>query len=218
MENRRAVFLDRDGVINALIYHRDQGIVDSPFTIRQFSVLPRVPQAIRLLNDLGLVVVVASNQPGIAKRHFEEKLLRKFESKLRKSLAKGGAHIDAEYYCLHHPDASLRKYRKHCGCRKPASGMLLQAAEDLGVSLPDSYMIGDGLTDIEAGNAAGCRTIFIGRWKSEYEHFIHPPDLRPTFVAKDLWQAAKVIESNLKTAPCADVCAETRSLAGLAYQ
>jgi D-glycero-D-manno-heptose 1,7-bisphosphate phosphatase len=197
MEKRRAVFLDRDGVINPLIYHQDHGIVDSPFTLRQFSVLPRVPQAIRLLNDLGFAVVVASNQPGIAKRHFDLDLLGQFENKLRKALTPSGAHIDAAYYCLHHPDASVRKYRLHCDCRKPAAGMLRQATDELGLSLEDSYMIGDGLTDIEAGHTAGCQTIFIGRWKCEYEQFIHPPDLRPSFVAKDLWEAAKLIQSQL---------------------
>ena len=218
MEKRRAVFLDRDGVINALIYHSDHGIVDSPFTVRQFSVLPRVPQAIRLLNDLGFRVVVTSNQPGIAKRHFEGDLLEKFENKLRRALASAGARIDAVYYCLHHPDASVKKYRMHCNCRKPAAGMLFQAADDLGLSLRDSYMIGDGLTDIEAGNAAGCQTIFIGRWKCEYERFIRPADLRPSFVVKDLWEAASLIESKvLNERMPADAPAQAPSLVHLAY-
>ncbi len=218
MEKRRAAFLDRDGVINRLIYHRDHGIVDSPFTLRQFSVLPKVPQAIRLLNDLGFMVVVTSNQPGIAKRHFELDLLGKFESKLRRSLTASGANIDAAYYCLHHPEASIGKYRSRCECRKPGAGMLRQAAEELGLSLKDSYMIGDGLTDIEAGNAAGCQTIFIGRWKCEYEQFIHPPDLRPTFVAKDLWGAAKMIECRWREAMAVNASAAMQSYAELAYR
>jgi D-glycero-D-manno-heptose 1,7-bisphosphate phosphatase len=199
MEKRPAAFLDRDGVINPLIYHRDHGIVDSPFTLRQFSVLPGVPRAIRLLNDLGFAVVIASNQPGIAKRHFGPELLGRFERKLRTALSQAGARVDATYYCLHHPDATLRKYRSECDCRKPAPGLLFEAAEDLDLSLTDSYMIGDGLTDIEAGHAAGCQTIFIGRWKAEYEQFVSPPDLRPDFVAKDLLQAAKLVESNVKS-------------------
>jgi len=135
MEKRPAVFLDRDGVINALIYHRNQGIVDSPFTLRQFSVLPGVPQAIGLLNDLGFAVVIASNQPGVAKRHFGPELLGKFERKLSMALTSAGARVDATYYCLHHPDARLRKYRSECDCRKPAPGLLFKAAEDLRLSL-----------------------------------------------------------------------------------
>lgn len=122
MEKRPAVFLDRDGVINPLIYHRDHGIVDSPFTLRQFSVLPGVPRAIRLLNDLGFVVVIASNQPGIAKGHFEPELIPKIERRMRAALRPAGARVDATYYCLHHPEATLKKYRSNCDCRKPAPG------------------------------------------------------------------------------------------------
>ena len=196
MEKRPAVFLDRDGVINPLIYHRDHGIVDSPFALRQFSVLPGVPRAIRLLNDLGFVVVIASNQPGIAKGHFEPELIPKIERKMRTALRQADARVDAIYYCLHHPEATKKKYRSNCDCRKPAPGLLIQAAKDLNLSLSDSYMVGDGLTDVEAGNAAGCMTIFIGRWKAEYEQFVTPSDLRPDFIAKDLLEAAKLIQSN----------------------
>jgi D-glycero-D-manno-heptose 1,7-bisphosphate phosphatase len=193
----RAAFLDRDGVLNSLIYHRDMGVVDSPGTLEQFRLLPRVPKAIRKLNDLGLAVVIVSNQPGIAKGKFSAGLLEKFDRKLRSALRPVGAHIDATYYCLHHPDAVVRKLRKRCACRKPGIGMFTQASRDLGISLTESYMVGDGLTDIEAGSRAGCRTIFVGRWKCENCEFIHPPNLRPNFVARDLWEAAQVIQNDL---------------------
>ena len=207
---RRAVFLDRDGVINPLIYHQDAGIVDSPFTVAQFQVSPRVPRAIRVLNDLGLAVVIVSNQPGIAKGHFSPGLLRKIEAKLRTALKPAGAHVDAIYYCLHHPDAVVKKLRKRCRCRKPGPGMLLQAADDLGLSLSESYMIGDGLTDIEAGSRAGCHTIFVGRWKCEHCQFIQPCGLRPTFTAKDLWEAVQIIREKLSVTELGDVDQPTR--------
>jgi D-glycero-D-manno-heptose 1,7-bisphosphate phosphatase len=194
----RAVFLDRDGVLNSLIYHKDPGIIDSPGTLAQFRILPGVPKAIRKLNDLGLAVVVVSNQPGIAKGRFSPGLLEKFDQKLRAALKPVSAHIDATYYCLHHPDAVVTKLRKRCTCRKPGIGLLIRASRDLGVSLTESYMVGDGLTDIEAGSRAGCRTIFVGRWKCENCQFIRPPTLRPTFVAKDLWEAAQVIQNDLR--------------------
>jgi len=195
-----AVFLDRDGVINPLIYHQDAGIVDSPFTLAQFRVLPGVAKAVRLLNDLGFLVVVASNQPGIAKNHFDAATLRQFDKKLLAALKPAGARIDAIYYCLHHPEARVKALRKRCACRKPGIGMLRQAARDLGISLADSFMVGDGLTDIEAGAHAGCRTVFVGRWKCEHCQFIHPADLRPTFVAKDLWEAAQIIREEVSAA------------------
>jgi D-glycero-D-manno-heptose 1,7-bisphosphate phosphatase len=194
----KAVFLDRDGVMNSLIYHRDAGIVDSPFTLAQFRILPRVPQAVRLLNDLKLPVVVISNQPGIAKRHFSAHVLEGFDRKLRAALQSAGAHLDGIYYCLHHPESKLRALRKRCRCRKPGVGLLTRAARDLGIALSESYMVGDGLNDMEAGARAGCRTVFVGKWKCELCQYIDSPGLRPTFVAKDLWEAARLIRADVQ--------------------
>ena len=199
MEKRPAVFLDRDGVINTMIYHRDHGIVDSPFTLEQFRILPEVPRAIRLLNDLGFVVVIASNQPGMAKGHFSQALLNDIGQQLRSALAAEGAHIDAIYYCLHHPDAVVPELQENCSCRKPNPGLLVRAAEELRLSLASSYMVGDGLTDIEAGDRAGCKTVFIGRWKPELCEFIEPSELRPDFIAINLWEAVQLIERDRKS-------------------
>ena len=151
------------------------------------------------VNDLELIVAIVSNQPGIAKKHFDAALLRKFDLKLMASLKPAGAHVDAVYYCLHHPDAAVKRLRQRCTCRKPGIGLLLKASHDFDISLSQSYMVGDGLTDIEAGSRAGCRTIFIGRWKPEYSQFIQPSDLRPRFVAKDLREAVQIIETDLRT-------------------
>jgi D-glycero-D-manno-heptose 1,7-bisphosphate phosphatase len=193
MSTKSAVFLDRDGVMNGLVYHHDAGIVDSPFTVDQFRVLPRVPRAIRLLNDLNLPVIVVSNQPGIAKGHFDATILNSFDKKLSAALAAAGAHIDATYYCLHHPHASVKTLRKRCACRKPGIGLLTRAARELGIDLTKSYMVGDGLTDIEAGSRAGCRTVFVGRWKCEHCQFIRPACLRPQLIASDLYDAVRLI-------------------------
>jgi len=190
---RRAIFLDRDGVINRLVYHKDASVVDSPFTAKQFQIFPRVPNAIRLLNDLGFPVIVVSNQPGIAKGKLTLSTLRSFDRKLHSSLESAGAHVDAIYYCLHHPDSSVPELRKRCGCRKPEIGMLKRAAREFDLSLSESFMIGDGLTDIEAGSRAGCQTVFVGRWKCECCNFIRPPGLRPDYVAKDLWEAVRLV-------------------------
>jgi len=198
MSNTPAVFLDRDGVINRLIYHRDAGIVDSPFTAAQFQIFPCVPKAIRLFNRLGLPVVIVSNQPGIAKQHFNAEMLDEFEKRLEAVLAPSGAHVDATYYCLHHPDARLKALRTRCSCRKPGIGLLTQAARDLDLSLEHSYMVGDGLTDIEAGKRADCKTIFVGRWKCEHCQFIRPRGLRPSFVAKNLLEAAQLIQQDIQ--------------------
>lgn len=193
----KAVLLDRDGVINALVYHEDAGVIDGPFTPSQFKLLPRVPSAIRELNSLGLKVAIVSNQPGIAKGHIRPGLLKFFERKTLSSVRAGGGRIDGIHYCLHHPDAKLRKYRKKCGCRKPATGLLQDAARDLGVELEECYMIGDGIADLIAGTRAGCRTIFVGRWKCEICQFTADPEIRPALVARDLWEASQLIRSEL---------------------
>jgi D-glycero-D-manno-heptose 1,7-bisphosphate phosphatase len=193
----KAVLLDRDGVINSLVYHQEAGVIDAPFTRSQFKLLPRVPEAIRLLNDLGLSVAIVSNQPGIAKGHLTAATLKAFERTMLSEIRARGGRIDRVYYCLHHPEAKLRKFRRRCHCRKPEIGLLEQAAADLQVPLAECYMIGDGIPDLLAGFRAGCRTIFVGRWKCEICQFTDAPHLRPAFVAKDLWDAANFVQSEV---------------------
>lgn len=206
----KAVLLDRDGVINALVYHHDVGIIDAPFTRAQFQVLPRVPEAIRLFNDLGLHVAIVSNQPGIAKGHLKRETLKSFERAILSAVRKSGGRIDHIYYCLHHPDATVSKLRQKCECRKPGIAMLQQAATDMGVELKDCYMVGDGIPDLEAATRAGCRPVFIGRWKCEICQFTEAPHVRPVIVAKSLWDAAQAIRDEVSkgdfshtAAPCA---------------
>lgn len=194
----KAVLLDRDGVINSLIYHEDAGVIDSPFTTSQFKLLPRVPAAIRYFNKLGLRVAIVSNQPGVAKGHLRYETLKLFETAMISDIRAGGGKIDAIYYCLHHPGAKIRKYRKRCRCRKPSIGLLQTAASDLGVSLAECYMIGDGVTDLLAGTRAGCRTVFIGRWKCEICQFMQSTEIRPSLLATDLWRASQLIGKELK--------------------
>jgi histidinol-phosphate phosphatase family protein len=194
IRKQRAVFLDRDGVINSLIYHREAGVIDSPFTEDQFKVLPRVPEAIRAINDLGFLAILVSNQPGIAKRHFTAETLRAFDRKLLARVERAGGRIDAIYYCLHHPQAKLARLRKKCVCRKPGTGMLKAAAKRFHLKLKDCYMVGDGFNDMAAGRRAGCKTVFIGAWKCEHcRHLAAFPRNHPDFVAKDLWSAAQLI-------------------------
>ena len=124
MKNK-AVFLDRDGVINEIIYHKEMGIVDSPFTVEQFNLLPDVGKAINRFKNQGFKVILVSNQPGIAKDHFDMEVFEKIKEKMINELAKTGANLDAEYYCIHHPEAKIEKYKEICNCRKPKSGLFI---------------------------------------------------------------------------------------------
>src|SRR5271169_1435016 len=120
-----ATFLDRDGVLNELVYYKDQGRVGSPFTAKQLRVTPYAADTVNGLHELGAKVIVISNQPGVAKKQFNLQELRKMNAKIKNDLAKKGASFDAEYYCLHHPNALIKKYKMDCDCRKPKPGLLL---------------------------------------------------------------------------------------------
>lgn len=189
----RAVFLDRDGVINALVFHEDAGVTDSPMNERQFKLLPRVPQAIRLLNEAGFLVIVVSNQPAVARGRLSMETLNRVEHQLEVELARAGARIDAAYYCVHHPAAPILKWRKNCACRKPGIGMLKKASRRFSLSLQDCYMVGDNSSDIIAGQRAGCKTIFVGRRMCDRCPLEKGESTRPDFAARDLWNAARII-------------------------
>jgi D-glycero-D-manno-heptose 1,7-bisphosphate phosphatase len=192
---KKAVFLDRDGVINEIVYHKEMGIVDSPFTVDQFKILPDVGKAINNFHDQGFLVIVVSNQPGIAKDHHDMEMFDKIKQKMYSELAKSKAEIDAEYYCFHHPEAKIDKYKKICNCRKPRSGLILDAAKEFDIDLTKSWMIGDGVNDIQAGVAAGCKTILIGRMKCDLCKILEEEDVKPDFVALNLYKASLITQN-----------------------
>lgn len=148
---RPAVFLDRDGVIN---YE-----VDLLHRVEQMQLIPGAAEAIRRINQMGYLAIVVTNQPVIARNlcSFEE--LEQIHMQMETLLGHEHAYVNAIYYCPHHPDAGYpeerKEYKIRCNCRKPAPGMLLQAAKDWNIDLENSYMIGDSQRDIEAGNNAG---------------------------------------------------------------
>jgi D-glycero-D-manno-heptose 1,7-bisphosphate phosphatase len=127
----------------------------------ELVLLPGAAEAVRTINELGLLAVVVSNQPVVAKGKTTLARVEATTAHLRALLAVAGARLDAVYYCLHHPDAVDPAYRQRCWCRKPESGLLLQAAADLGIDLAGSYMVGDSPTDAVAGRDAACSTIWL---------------------------------------------------------
>ncbi len=194
MKNK-AVFLDRDGVINEVIYHKEMGIIDSPFTVEQLKLLPKVAEVINIFHDLGFRVIVVSNQPGMAKDHFSIDVFEKIREKMNTELKKDDAEVDAEYYCFHHPYATVKKYKKICNCRKPKPGMLQKAAEEHNIDLSKSWMIGDGIIDIAAGQTAGCRTILIGRMKCDLCKIMEDENVKPDYIKPNLYKASLIIKN-----------------------
>ncbi len=190
----KAVFLDRDGTVNAMVYNRDYGTVDSPANPDEFELLPGVSEAIKRINEMGFLALVISNQPGIAKGKFTLKILETIDKKMKKELAQYSAHLDKIYYCLDHPEAIIKEYRKNSPYRKPEPGLLLKAAEEFKIDLASSYMIGDGLTDVQAGKRAGCKTILLGRLKCDLCKLMQDLKAKPGFIVPDLAKAVKLIE------------------------
>lgn len=152
---RKAVFLDRDNTIIS-----DPGYISDPDLV---SLLPGAAEGIRRLNDAGYVVVVVSNQSGVARGKVTEEKLAEIHDRLREVLEEQGAHLDAIYYCpyLDGADAVVERYRADSELRKPAPGMILLAAKDLDLDLEHSWMIGDSARDVVAGARAGCHTILV---------------------------------------------------------
>lgn len=174
---KRAVFLDRDGTINIEKEYLYQ--------IADFEFIPGVPEAINMLNQAGFVVVVVTNQSGVARGYYTEDDVEKLHHHIARELERFGAHVDAWLYCPHHPDGR-GSYALPCHCRKPLPGMLQDAAVRYDLDLANSIIIGDKLADIGAGNAAGCRTMLVRTgYGAEDEQFVG----RHTTVCDDLLAA-----------------------------
>ncbi len=184
MAEKRAVFLDRDGTIN-----RESDYVDRP---DRFELLPKAGPAIARLNRAGLSVVVVSNQSGVGRGLISLESLDDVDIKMKELLARDGASLDGIYYCPHHPEAKVLKYRKICGCRKPKPGLLQQASSDLNLDPARSFMVGDRVRDLKAGWASGTRSILVlsGYGASELNEIMDNKRDMPDHVARDLAGAA----------------------------
>lgn len=153
----KAVFLDRDGVINK---KAPKG--DYIKNWEEFKFLPGVKSAIKKLNKEGFLVIIVSNQRGIARCVMTDDDLAEIHSKMIQELEKVGAVINGIYYCPH-------DINDNCDCRKPEAGLLFKAAKDFGINLRLSWMIGDSKSDIEAGKKAGCKTILVNNSYNDSE-------------------------------------------------
>jgi D-glycero-D-manno-heptose 1,7-bisphosphate phosphatase len=191
---REAIFLDRDGVINAMRYDPDNGLVDSPMRPEDFHLLPGVASAVRRINARGWLAIVVSNQPGVAKGKLSMERLVAITARMERELTAAGARLDGIYYCTHHPEAPDPALRV-CDCRKPQAGLLWRAATDHGVDVQRSVMIGDGFTDVQAGRRAGCRTVWIGRRRCDVCRAMEAEGVQPDLEAADLEEAVRLVEA-----------------------
>ncbi len=155
---QKAVFLDRDGVINKYV-----GFLRN---IDDFELLDGVSKAIRKINESGYLAIVVTNQPVIARGELSFAELTEIHNKMETLLGEDGAYLDAIYFCPHHPDkgfdGEIPELKFDCDCRKPKPGMLIKAAREFNIDLTKSWMVGDSDSDIMAGKNAGCSTVLIG--------------------------------------------------------
>jgi len=147
---RPAVFIDRDGTLN----------VDRHYLHRfeDWEWIPGAVEAIKAFNEAGFLVIVISNQAGVARGMYSEADIKVLHARVDNELRRLGARIDAYYYCPHHPEFGENR---DCACRKPSPGLIFQAQQDWSIDLSRSWMIGDKLSDIEAGEAAGVESILV---------------------------------------------------------
>jgi D-glycero-D-manno-heptose 1,7-bisphosphate phosphatase len=180
---RKAVFLDKDGT---LVENRPfDGVAES------FVLLPGTTEGLQMLHQAGYLLVVVTNQGGVAQGSITEDNLADIEVALRIRLASANIPLAGFYYCPHHPEGLIPRYSIHCSCRKPQSGLLYQATRELRIDLARSWMIGDILHDVEAGRSAGCRTVLLANgneteWDMSASRW-------PDILADNVWGAARSV-------------------------
>ncbi len=183
--SRRAVFLDKDGTL----------IEDVPYNVdpERIRLLPRVVEGLSGLHQAGYLLIVVSNQSGVARGYFGPEALRAVDARVRELLARERVPLTGFYFCPHHPQGVVEPYAVECACRKPKPGLILRAAEEHGVDLARSWLVGDILHDVEAGRRAGCRTVLIDNG-NETEWVLTAQRL-PHLLAADLLEAETLISA-----------------------
>lgn len=176
-----AVILDRDGTLieEAGYLDRLERLVFYPYTV----------DAVRLLNQAGFVVVVATNQSGIARGIVEEEFVHQAHEHISDRLAAGGARVDGYYFCPHHPEGARAEYRTTCECRKPAPGLLLRAARELEIDLSRSFAVGDRWQDLDVGTAVGARGLLVRTGYGRITEALPRPGAAPAAVVDNLIEA-----------------------------
>ena len=153
MTGEAAVFLDRDGTLI-----EEVGYLDRPERVELY---PYSADAIRALNRAGLRIVMVTNQSGVARGFFSEAVVHAVHGHIERLLAEAGAHIDAYYYCPHHPDGKVAEYARACDCRKPARGLVDRAARELGIDPARSVAVGDRWLDVALARAVGAAGVLV---------------------------------------------------------
>ena len=179
-EMNKAVFIDRDGtLIKDIPYNTNPALIE----FNAYAI-----ETLALLKQKNFLLILISNQSGIAHEFFTINELEKMHQSIQQKLSKHKAGLDRIYYCPHHPEGKIKAVSFECNCRKPKPGLILQAAKEFDIDLNNSWMIGDILNDVEAGNTAGCKTILLDNG-NETEWILKEKRM-PLFTARN-WKEIK---------------------------
>ena len=189
---RRAVFFDRDGTLNEEVGHMDQ--------LGRFRLFPFAGRAVREVNEAGLLAIVVTNQSGVGRGMFPEELVQAVHERLERAMGSAGARLDGIYYCPHHPQAEIEQYRVECACRKPAPGMMEQAAERFGIRLEESFVIGDRYVDVEMAHRTGAASVLVltGFGREEWERERDRWPQQPEHVAENVYDAVQWVLGQMR--------------------
>lgn len=184
---KKAVFLDRDGVIVKNING------EAPTRVSALELLPQIISIIFKLQKQKYEIIIISNQPDVAMGAITEQTKNELIKKFEKLLKENNISVDGIYYCFHHPQGIIKKYAEDCNCRKPRPGMLLKAISDHNIDPKKSFFIGDRATDVKAGNLVGVQTILFDPNDSE-KNYLLEYKVKPDFIIKKLPEVMKIIK------------------------
>ena len=190
---RPAIFIDRDGTLS-----HEVGYVNH---VSRFRLYPWAVDAVRLASDAGFLVVVVTNQAGVARGYFPESVIHEVHALLRAAMEAGGATLAGIYVCAHHPTLGEPPYRLDCDCRKPKPGLLKRAQADLGIDLTRSYVVGDRFGDVQLAWNVGARGVLVksGYGRGELLHHAQSWPRAPDIVAEHLLEAVELIATRERT-------------------
>jgi D-glycero-D-manno-heptose 1,7-bisphosphate phosphatase len=190
----KAVFLDRDGVINPLVYNVETGEYESPHYPEDFSIYTYALKSLKLLKEHGYKNIIVSNQPSYAKGKTSLENIKAIENLLYTFSEENGCLIDEYYYCYHHPDGIIPEYTQKCLCRKPGTLFLKKAIDEYDLDVRECYFIGDQDTDIKCGNSMGLCTIKINNKHSIKKSGVEAPN----YTVSNLFEAAMKIKEIIR--------------------
>lgn len=193
---KSALFLDRDGVLNKMVHYATGW--DSPQKPEDVRLVTGIEDVISWANARNIPVIEISNQPGVAKGKMTQKTADAIENRIHELLHEKNSKVDAVYICPHHPDAKIVSLRKNCECRKPKPGLLFKVSKDLNIYLSNTLFIGDKATDVEAGTAAGTKTILYMHSEDDTEKLQALKSCEPSYKIESINDAISILAKHFK--------------------